>query len=310
MATTLHTKHRPAVFADVVGQKDIVESVQEVLDNDSSHAFIFTGPSGCGKTTIARLIADYVGCDQRNRREIDAATNSGVDAMRDITATMSYAGLGESPVRVLIVDEAHSLSKAAWQSLLKGVEEPPAHVYWIFCTTEANKIPNTIKTRCSVYNVQPVKRDDIFDLIEWIANEEDFDTSDDVLELIADKAEGSPRRAITMLSICKSATSRKVAASLIQDVGDEAEIVELCRLLAQGSSDWKKAMKILAPHVSSEAEGIRRQIVAYFTKVAMSAKTADSAAPALAVLDAFNEPCPQGSGITPILVGLGELMVD
>ena len=137
----LARKYRPQSWKQVIGQDAAIKSLRATLKAGGKHGFLFTGPSGVGKTTVARILAAAVGCEAHNLLEIDAATHTGIDAMRAVSEGVAYKAFGDSPVKVMIIDEAHSLSKAAWQSLLKVVEEPPEHAYWVFCTTEPGKIP-------------------------------------------------------------------------------------------------------------------------------------------------------------------------
>ncbi len=127
----LHLKYRPKDFDEVVGQDAVVKSLQQAVKNNAGHTFLFTGLSGVGKTTLARITAATVGCVSSNLIEIDAATHTGVDDMRDVTFSLKYKPIGVGSVKVIIVDECHMLSKSAWNSLLKVLEEPPAWVYWM-----------------------------------------------------------------------------------------------------------------------------------------------------------------------------------
>ena len=150
----LHLKYRPTNLDEVIGQNAVVQSLKQQLTGQSTpHAFLFLGPSGVGKTSIARILAGMMKCDDANILEIDAATHSGVENMRSVTQMAQYRGIGESPNKFIIVDEVHALSKATFQSLLLSIEEPPPHVYWALCTTEPDKIPTTIKTRCAAYDL-------------------------------------------------------------------------------------------------------------------------------------------------------------
>ena len=169
----LHIKYRPRSLQDVRGQDAVVDSLTTALKKSTRpHSFIFTGPSGCGKTTLARILAEKFGCSPQNVIEIDAATNNGIDSMREVTSTLRYNGFGDTPNKAIIIDECHALSKAAWQSLLKSVEEPPAHVFFFFCTTENGKVPETINTRCQSYFLKPLRFDDLMDLLEFVVDEE------------------------------------------------------------------------------------------------------------------------------------------
>lgn len=308
MTMDLATKYRPDGFDDVYGHESIIKSLRAALDDGSRRAFLFAGPSGVGKTTLARILAAHVGCVKSNVVEINAANHTGVDAMRDLAQLMLYSGLGKSGVRVVILDEAHMLSKAAWNSLLKPMEEPPKHAYWILCTTEPGRVPPTIKTRCSEYTLNAVRKDDIYELLDYINDEEKFEVPEDVLSLIAAKCGGSPRRGISFLSVCRGADSRKEAAELIKEVEESDPVRKLCSAMMKGDS-WKNLMRIIGELDDVDPESVRYQVCEYFGKVAMSAKTEQAAEHALAVLDAFSTPYPQGSRTYALVLSVGAYML-
>ena len=307
MRTDLHTKYRPKKLDHVLGQDHIVKSLKDVLEKESCHAFIFTGPSGVGKTTFARIIARHVKCSSVNLIEVDAATHTGIDAMRDIISSLNFAPLGDSRARVVIVDEAHALSKAAWQSLLKCIEEPPNGTIWVLCTTEASKIPDTIKTRCVVYDLKPVKKDDLFDYISEVAAAEKIELDKDCLYLIAEKAEGSVRRALTFLAQCAGASDMATCLSILKSAGEaSAETIELCRLLMKGAN-WQSLMALVSK-LEDPPESIRRTVLGYYTKVALGAKTGEAAAHALTVIEAFSEPYFVDTTTAPLLLSIGKVL--
>lgn len=308
MADTLITRYRPLEFDDILGQEHIIASIKEVVEADSSHAFIFTGPAGTGKTSLARIIATKVGCTGVNLLEIDAATNTGVDDMREVISSLRYQGFGVSSTKCIIIDESHMLSKSAWASLLKVLEEPPQHVYWMLCTTDAHKIPDTIKTRCLRYDLKPVPKDLIFEHLHDIAQIEGFKTNEGVIDLITREAYGSVRKAIADLAACADVTERKVAADLLKTAGEDSEVLSLCQLIAKGQGfTWAKAMVLLQGLQDLSPESIRIMIIRYFTKAAMGAKD-EQAFRYLAVISAFSEPCNQSDGLAPILLALGSLI--
>lgn len=309
MSDDLITKYRPRSFDDVVGQEAVVKSLAKVLDKGISHSFIFAGPSGTGKTTLARIVARVVGAKREGIVEVDAATRTGVDDMRDIMGNLHLTALGQSPVRFIIMDEAQMLSKNAWNSMLKAIEEPPAHVYWALCTTEPSKIPATIIPRCSMYNLKPVDAEKIEPILVQVNDAEKLGTSPDVLGLIAEKCGGSPRQALAYLSICGGLTSRKEAAKLMETSVDNAEVIDLCRALAKGDLNWERAMALVKPIKDQSSEGHRMVIINYFSAMAMNA-TGQRALAACAVMDAFKTPYPNNAGVYPLLLSLGELLLQ
>jgi DNA polymerase-3 subunit gamma/tau len=305
---SLINKWRPASFAEIVGQDNIVKSFKHALDDRTSHAFLFTGPAGCGKTSLARLGAGYIGTSPANLIEVDAATYSGIDDMRSLTETLSYRPLGRNTTKSLVIDECHAVSRQAWQSLLKKVEEPPEWVMWFFCTTDVAKVPDTIKSRCTVYTLKPLRVTELFDFLEEVVKAEKFTTSRQIIELCAKMSEGSPRKALANLSTCYSAEDRKEAAKLIADLEQEqiGTPFALAQAIANGFS-WEKVQPILASLAEEEvnAETIRHTVRSYFTKIVIGAKNPQTACAALKVLDNFSEPCHAADGLSPIVVAVG-----
>lgn len=316
MREELHNRHRPQDWDEIAGQEVVVESVAKALEEGTSRSFLFAGPSGVGKTTISRVIASKV---EAEVSEVDAATHTGVDAMRAIQDTLHFSPLNAEN-RVVIVDECHMLSKAAWNSLLKVIEEPPTKVYWCLCTTEIERVPETIKTRCLVYRLDPVPDETILDLLHYINEEEKFEADEDVMWLCAEKANGSPRRAITMFAAVKDCETRQEAAILLRQPLEDGEAIELCQALIKGFK-WSQVVDIVRKlrgldekgkpiegRKAQDPEGVRRIVCAYFAKVAMNPSWG-KAEKALAILAAFERPYPTDQP-HHLLLSLGELYVQ
>lgn len=303
--TDLSTKFRPRTLDEVLGQGHIVKSFAKAIANGSTHAFILTGPSGCGKTTMARIGAEMVKCKKSNIIEVDAASKTGIGDMRDLCAPLAYSSLGGGP-KVLIIDEAHALSKAAWQSLLKSIEEPPPNVYWFLCTTESDKIPATIRTRCAAFNVKPVHSDMLFTHLQDVCKREKIKVPEDVLDLISRQSDGSPRQALVNLAACMACEDRQEAAQVLQRGGQSKEAVDLCRLLMKGCT-FAEAMQIMPVLEGQDGESIRRMVLAYFTPVAI--KSPAKAKHVLSIIGHFAEPYPPNSGLTYVVLSLGNLLL-
>lgn len=206
MEQSLAVKWRPKCFAEVIGQNTIISILsRQVATKTFKHNYLFVGPSGCGKTTIARLVASEINNNQGSPIEIDGASNNGVDNIRNIIVDAQQMAI-DSDYKIYIVDECHQLTRAAWDAALKLIEEPPSNAVFIFCTTNPNKIPDTILSRVQRFDFKKVSVNEIADRLEYILNEEEFNYNytRDALLLIANKANGLVRESISLLEKCIS----------------------------------------------------------------------------------------------------------
>lgn len=305
----MHIKYRPENLDEVIGQKDVVASLHAMIKSKSRpHSFLFTGPSGCGKTTLARILASEFDCEKANVIEADAATNNGIDDMRGLTEALRYSGFGASPNKMIIIDECHALSKAAWQSLLKSVEEPPPHVFFAFCTTDPGKVPDTIKTRCISYNLKPLKHDEIMDLLEMVADEEKLDVPGAMLNAVARASEGSPRQALVKFATVMDCTDDAEIRSLLEEPFENKEIVDLCRKMISRDLDWAGAAKVLSEMSEMAPESIRIVVTNYVAGCLMRAKSEKEIPRLLDVLHAFSKPCNPTDKLAPILLAIGTVL--
>ena len=199
---SLSVRYRPNNFDDVVCQDSIVKILKKQLELENfSNVYLFAGPSGCGKTTIARIFANEINKGSGNPIEIDAASNSGVDNVRTLINSANDRSL-DSEYKIYIIDECHMLTNQAWNALLKTIEEPPKYTIFMFCTTDPQKIPDTIKNRCMRFNLTRIPYNDIKSRLQYICFEEGFVNFDDTIDFIAKTSRGQMRDAIATLEKC------------------------------------------------------------------------------------------------------------
>lgn len=204
MAESLAVKYRPKTFSEICGQSSIVKIITRQIEmNEFKNACLFAGASGCGKTTIARIVANMINNGQGEPIEIDAASNNGVENVRQIIHDAQERSI-DSKYKVYIIDECHSLTNQAWQAFLKCIEEPPTYTIFIFCTTDPQKIPETIKNRVQRFTFNRISTDQIRERLTYICRMEGFTNYEESVDYLSRMAEGGARAAITFLDKCSS----------------------------------------------------------------------------------------------------------
>lgn len=206
---SLYQKYRPKSFDEVIGQDHVTSVLAQSIQNQNfAHAYLFSGSRGTGKTSVARIFAQEIGVTDYDLYEMDAASNRGIDDIRELREGV-HAGAYSSPYKVYIIDEVHMLSKEAFNALLKTLEEPPEHVVFILATTEPEKIPDTILSRCIIFNFKSPTIDVLRDVVLSIAKKEKLEISNSSAELIAILGDGSFRDTTSVLQKLVSAKSSK-----------------------------------------------------------------------------------------------------
>ena len=272
MYQALYRKYRPQTFDDVVGQQAVTQTLKtQLLSGKLSHAYLFTGSRGTGKTSSAKILAKAVNCENpqdgnpcnccnacraidsgscMDVLEIDAASNNGVDNVRDLRDDAIYTP-SQVKMRVYIIDEVHMLSISAFNALLKIIEEPPKHLLFILATTELHKVPATILSRCQRFSFRRISQEDIAARLQYVAYEENIDLDDSAARVLARLADGGMRDGLSLLDQCASATEGEL----------NADRVYACLGIA-GMQQCGELMTAIADHNTAQALQIMNRLYA------------------------------------------------
>lgn len=303
MTDSLLTRYRPLSLDEVIGQPAVVKQLALAIQEKRGRCYMFSGPSGCGKTTLARIAATMIGCKPENIEEVDAVTHSGVDDMREVAASLQYQPLGGG-AKAIVVNECQGLSSKAWDSVLVSTEEPPPWAYWFFTTTDPAKVPKTVMTRSLRFDLKPVGRGDLAELLKFVCEMEKMEVDGSIIDLCVKEAEGSARQALSNLGVCAGVSTRAEAAELLRTAADSKEAVELARALASGGS-WEQILELVGALKDVNPESVRHVVRAYLTTVVMKATKKDTLGRGLQMLDAFSTPFHSNDGISPVLLACG-----
>ncbi len=253
---SLYRKYRPQSFKDVLGQDHVVKALQGALkEKHPAHAYLFVGSRGTGKTSVARILARELGASERDIVEMDAASNTGVDNIRELREA-AFVMPFESARKVYIIDEVHMLSKGAFNAFLKLLEEPPEHVVFILATTELEKVPDTIQSRCQVFTFKKPTQKVLIEMVTRVAKAEGFTLEKAAAELIALLADGSFRDAHGILQkILASSSDKKVSVEEAVTVtgAPRLELIQqVIESLNAGKADG--ALKAIGEAVAANAD--------------------------------------------------------
>lgn len=284
----LYNKYRPKTFEEMVGDKNQFESLQQLMEKkDKPHVYLFYGEAGCGKTTASKICASMLGAEKTSIVEINTANNRGIDTARSLIENLNYKSIFGTNT-VYIINEVHKTTNDWQNAMLDPLEFVPGHVYFFLTTTNPEKLIKPLKSRCTEYHFAPLTEKQNFKLLKRIMLEEDLDIDRDLLHLISEKCEGSPRKALVLLEKIigmEENEARQVIKKGIQE--EDKNVIDLCRALLGKDTNWGAITKIIKELQSQDIESVRWAVMGYMSSVLLSGKRNDKAA---IILEAFSEP--------------------
>jgi len=243
----LYRKYRPQKFSEVLGQDHITETLKKAIRlGNIAHAYLFSGTRGTGKTTVARILAQEIKCSVNDLSEIDAASNRGIDAIRELREAVNVLPF-ESPYKVYIIDEVHMLTKDAFNALLKTLEEPPKHVVFVLATTEVEKIPDTIVSRCQTFAFKRPSQNNLNKIVLDVAKKEEMTLEKGGEELIALLGDGSFRDTLgTLQKVISASTDKKISLKEVEKItGAPNSALVNSFIFSLDEQDLEKGLKTL-----------------------------------------------------------------
>lgn len=269
----LYRKHRPMTLKEIIGQPNAVEVLgNKFKAKQVPHAMMFSGPTGCGKTTLARIVANQLECDDHCFLEINASDFKGIDTVRSIKGSMGFYGMGKSSIRVYLFDEVHKMTSDAQNAMLKMLEDPPAHVYFILATSDPDKVLKTVRGRCLELVLQQLSNVAIEKIVKSVAAKEKIKLRPRAMRRLIEASEGSGRKALVILESLVGVKEPKRQLKLIEKNDSRAPAINIARALLNRVTVWSEMAQILRDNMNEDAEGMRHMVLGYCTSILLNGK--------------------------------------
>lgn len=287
----LAIKYRPQAFEEVVGNEATIASLKSIIERDQGklRSSLFIGPSGCGKTTLALILANALGCAESDFRYYNTSNTRGIDTVREIQINCRYKPIG-GKIRFYLLDECHELTRQAQDALLGVLEHPPAHVYFALCTTEPNKLLDTIQGRCATFKVSTLSTRHIVGLLRKICTAEEKEKPSTILREIALASMGKVRNAVkTLDQIIDMEDEETIKAAIMSAAVDDKSTLDICRLLVEERSNkWPEMARLVKTMFDVDQEKTRIGILNYMTKVLLDSQKNDRVAKIMQIFSSPN----------------------
>ena len=269
----LATEYRPTKLKDFVGNESVKKALQAMLKRpvaEIPHAILFTGMTGCGKTTLARMVAKYLKCSDKEFIEMNSADFRGIDSIREVIRQSHWAPM-DGDIRVWLFDEVHKQSNDAQNAMLKMLEDAPDHVYYILATTDPQKLIPTLKGRCTTFEVKPLETEEMVEFLQSIVAKEEKEVPEKILFRIATDSRGSCRNALQVLERIIDLPVKEMEGAAKQVEETEAQTIDLCRALFKEKPSWSEIAGILST-LQTEPESVRYAVLGYCNAILMKGK--------------------------------------
>jgi DNA polymerase-3 subunit gamma/tau len=307
----LHQKYRPKTFDEIAGSENqrTVKPLKTLLKDGNVHTFLLVGPSGCGKTTIARLIKDALGCSNSDFKELNGGNDRGIGSIREIIYEEGFFPR-DGDVKVILIDECHRLTPDSMEALLKVIEEPAPGTYFIFATTNPEKLLVTFKNRCTPFRVSPLNREEMRILLNGIIEKEDAHLTPRIVGAIITMAEGSPRQALVLLELVINLEDERSMLDALEGGEEEPAALKAVIQSLLFDKNWNAVVEYFT-NPDPNPEKIRRAILTGLANILLSETAADTTKEQAArITSIFSQPTLFGVGNSSLVHACWKVIHD